>query len=167
MYSYVALLCCKGTCQTVFSFILFFQEQGCAASCYTGNFQNAYTPEDRPGYYNLHIIIILLIGYRVQATTIRGPNTVKCFCSNAVLLTDGQNTCDQFMQGRRLKRAWSSCILGIPFILSGRPNKCWPHTCDTCVITTQRLGLRAPLVDPNNERLTVGDTVTVPIHEST
>ena len=54
MYSYVALLCCKGTCQTVFSFILFFQEQGCWASCYTATFQNAYTPEDRPAYYNLH-----------------------------------------------------------------------------------------------------------------
>ena len=38
----------------------------------------------------------------------------------------------------------------IPFILSGIPNKCWLHTCDACIITTWRLGLRAPLVTRNN-----------------
>ena len=32
------------------------------------------------------------------------------------------------------------------FILSGSPNECWLHTCRACVITTWRLGLRAPLV---------------------
>ena len=39
------------------------------------------------------------------------------------------------------------CIL---FILSGRPNESWLHTCDACVITTWRLGLLAPLVTHNN-----------------
>ena len=27
---------------------------------------------------------------------------------------------------------------------------CWPHTCDACVTTTWRLGLKAPLVARNN-----------------
>ena len=49
-------------------------------------------------------------GYGVPATTTRGPNAVKCFCSNAVLLrefhlTDGQNTSDQISRSRRLKHA--------------------------------------------------------------
>ena len=83
--------------------------------------------------------------------TIGGPNAVKRFCPNTVLLhkfhlTDGWNMRDQITRGRRSKRSWSNCVLCIPFILSGSPNKCWPHTCDTCVITTLRLGLRAPLV---------------------
>ena len=34
------------------------------------------------------------------------------------------------------KRASSNCVLCIPFILSRRPNECWLHTCDACVITT-------------------------------
>ena len=29
------------------------------------------------------------------------------------------------------------------------PNECWLHTCDACVITTGRLGLRFPLVAVN------------------
>ena len=36
--------------------------------------------------------------------------------------------------------AWSKCVL---CILGGNPNECWLHTCDACVITTWRLGLRA------------------------
>ena len=47
---------------------------------------------------------------------------------------------------RRSKRAWSKCVLCIPFILSRSPNECWLHTCDSCVITSWRLGLPAPLV---------------------
>ena len=35
------------------------------------------------------------------------------------------------------------CVLCIPFIRSGSPNHCLLHTCDTCLITTWRLGLRA------------------------
>ena len=42
------------------------------------------------------------------------------------------------------QNAWSNCILCIPFILSGSPNKCWLHTCDTCIISIWRLGLQAP-----------------------
>ena len=38
----------------------------------------------------------------------------------------------------------------IPFILSGTANKCWLHTCDTCVIKTWRFGLQVPLVARNN-----------------
>ena len=40
-----------------------------------------------------------------------------------------------------------------PSILSGSPNECWLHTCHACVITTSRLGLRAPLVARNKKRL--------------
>ena len=50
---------------------------------------------------------------------------------------------------RRFKRAWSNCVLYIPYILSGSPNECWLHTCNACVITSWRLGLRAPLVAHN------------------
>ena len=42
----------------------------------------------------------------------------------------------------RSKCARSNVITCIPFILSGSPNKCWLHICDTCVITAWRLGLR-------------------------
>ena len=51
----------------------------------------------------------------------------------------------QITRGRRPKCVWSNCVLCIPFIVSGRPNEWWPHTCDACVITTWRLGLRTPL----------------------
>ena len=74
----------------------------------------------------------------------RQQSKVKHFCSNAVsalrrfLVTDVRHTPDQITRGRRSKRAWSDCVLCIPFILSGSPNKCWLHTCDACVITTWR-----------------------------
>ena len=37
------------------------------------------------------------------------------------------------------------------FLVKSRwsPNECWLQTCDACVITTRRLGLRAPLVTQN------------------
>ena len=44
---------------------------------------------------------------------------------------------------------WSNCVLCIPFILSGGPIERWLHTCDACVITTWRSGLRTPLVARN------------------
>ena len=72
----------------------------------------------------------------------------KCFCSSAVLCisfmwqNDGQNMHDQITSDRRSKRAWSKCVLCIPYILSGSPNRCLLHTCDSCIITTWRLGLR-------------------------
>ena len=56
-------------------------------------------------------------------------------------VTDSQNTRDQITSDRGSKRAWSNCVLRIPFILSGSPNECWLHTCDVRVITTWRLGL--------------------------
>ena len=71
----------------------------------------------------------------------------KCFCSSAVLCisfmwqNDGQNMHDQITSDRRSKRAWSKCVLCIPYILSGSPNRCLLHTCDSCIITTWRLGL--------------------------
>ena len=54
--------------------------------------------------------LVINKGYGVQATTTRGPNVVKRFCSNAVLLrefqlTDGQNTSDQISRSRRFKHA--------------------------------------------------------------
>ena len=61
-------------------------------------------------------------------------------------VTDGENTRDQITSGRGSKRASSNCVLCIPFIVSGSPNECWLHTGDACVITTWRLGLRAPLL---------------------
>ena len=55
----------------------------------------------------------------------------------------GQNTRDQITSDRRSKRAWSHCIMCIPFILNGSPNECCIHICDACVTTTWRLGLLA------------------------
>ena len=88
----------------------------------------------------------------VWATTIY---KVKRFFPNAVsalrrfLVTDGQNTRNQIMRCSLSKRAWSNCVVYIPFILSGTPTKCWLRTCDSCVITTWTLGLGAPLVTCN------------------
>ena len=65
-------------------------------------------------------------------------------------MTDGQNMREQSRRGRRSKHAQSNCILCIPFILSGSPNKFWLHTCDACIIRTWRLVLQAPLVTSNN-----------------
>ena len=64
-------------------------------------------------------------------------------------MTDGQNTRDQITSDRRSKRAWSMCVLCIPYILSGSPILRWLYTCDACVITTWRLGLWAPPVARN------------------
>ena len=50
---------------------------------------------------------------------------------------------------RRSKRAWLNCVLCIPLIFRGSPNKCWLRTCDACIITTWRSGLWAPFVAHN------------------
>ena len=64
-------------------------------------------------------------------------------------LMDSQNTHDQITSDRRSKCVWSNCILCIPLILSGSPNESCLHTCDACVITTWRLGLRSSLAARN------------------
>ena len=64
--------------------------------------------------------------------------------------TDSQNACDHIARDRRSRRTWSNCVLCIPFILSGSPNRCRRNTCDACVITTWRWGWRAPLVARND-----------------
>ena len=64
-------------------------------------------------------------------------------------VTDGQDMFDQITRNRKSKCVWSKSILCIPYILSGNPNECWLHTCNTCAMTTWRLGLRAPLVTYN------------------
>ena len=74
---------------------------------------------------------------------------LQCCALRRFHVADGQSMRDQITRGRRSKWARSNCILCIPFILSGSPNQCWLHTCDTCVMTTWRLGLRAPLVARN------------------
>ena len=82
----------------------------------------------------------------------------KRFCSNTVLWllclsftwqADVLTVKTRFIRLRgvdRPKRAWPNCVLCIPFIFSGSSNDCWLHMCDACVITTWRLGLRAPFV---------------------
>ena len=88
------------------------------------------------------------------ATTIEGQN--HCALRTKFHVSDSQNTRNHITSDRRSKRAWSYCVLCIPFILSGSPNQCWLHTCDACLITTWRLGLRAPLVARNKFVLFVG-----------
>ena len=66
-------------------------------------------------------------------------------------VTDDQKMLDQITTDRKSKRVWSKCVLCIPYILSGNPKEYWLYTCtcDTYVITTWRLGLRAALVTRN------------------
>ena len=64
-------------------------------------------------------------------------------------MRDSQKARDHITSDRRSKLAGSNCILCISFILSGSQNECWLNTCDECVVTTWRLGLRAPLVARN------------------
>ena len=76
---------------------------------------------------------------------------LKSFFSNAVLCVSfkwqmDRSTRVQITSDRRSKRAWSNCVVYIPFILNGSPTECWLHTYNACVITTWRLRLRAPLV---------------------
>ena len=58
--------------------------------------------------------------------------------------TDSQNRRDQITSDGRSKRSLSDLrsVHFIAFILNGRLNECWLHTCRACVITTWRLGLR-------------------------
>ena len=96
---------------------------------------------------------VITKAYGVQATTIEGQNAfapVLCFMYTCKFhMTDGQNILNQITSGRRSKCGWSKCILCIPYILSGSPNECWLHTCDTRVITTWRLQLRVTRGAPN------------------
>ena len=86
--------------------------------------------------------LVITKGYGVQATTNEGQNAfVQRFALRKFHATDGQNARDHITSNRRFKRARSNCFMCIPFILSGRPNDCWLHTGDACVITTWRLGL--------------------------
>ena len=48
---------------------------------------------------------------------------------------------DQITSNRRLQRESSNCVLCIPYILTGSPNRCWLHTCNACIITTWKLVL--------------------------
>ena len=64
-------------------------------------------------------------------------------------VTDSQNTRDHITSDRRSRRAWSNCVLRIPFILSESPKERWLHACNACAITTWRLGLRAPFLARN------------------
>ena len=83
----------------------------------------------------------------MQATTIEGQSTFAPALCFAQVSRDGwSKDARSEMSDRKSKRVWLTCVLCIPYILSGNPNECWLHTCDTCVITTWRLGLWAPLV---------------------
>ena len=75
--------------------------------------------------------------------------------------THSQNTCDHAKSDSKSKRAWSNCVLCIPFILSGSPNECCLHTCDACVIKTWRLGLRATRGARNKS--IYSSTVVIPV----
>ena len=58
---------------------------------------------------------------------------LKSFFSNAVLCVSfkwqmDRSTRVQITSDRRSKRAWSNCIMCIPFILNGSPTECWLNT---------------------------------------
>ena len=78
----------------------------------------------------------------------------KRFCSNAVLCVSF--TWQMFktrvirlrgVEGRNARDQIAFCAFHS--FLVGVQTKCWLHTCDTCIMTTWRLGLRAPLVARN------------------
>ena len=71
------------------------------------------------------------------------PSKVKtlllhCCALGKFHMKDSQSMPDQIMSDRRSKRAWSNCVLCIPFILSGSPNEYWLYKCNACVIKTWR-----------------------------
>ena len=80
------------------------------------------------------------------------PLDNPCFAKVSRARWSKHATHDQITRGRRSKRAWSNCVLCIPVILSGSPNKSWLHTWDALLITTWRLGLQAPFVASNKYR---------------
>ena len=54
-------------------------------------------------------------------------------------------------KGRKSKCARSNYVLWIPFFLSGSPNKCWLHTCDTCIMRASLVaGNKQATIYPNN-----------------
>ena len=70
---------------------------------------------------NLKLVITKVDG--VRATKIESQNALlHCYALPKFYVTDSQNTRDLITSDRRSKRAWSNCVLGIPFILSGSPN---------------------------------------------
>ena len=83
-------------------------------------------------FANIWPKLVIIKGYGVRATT----SLLRRCALRKFQVTDSQITRDQITSDRRSKRAWSNCVLCIPFILSGISNECWLHTCDACVITT-------------------------------
>ena len=76
-----------------------------------------------------------IVGLSDLFTSMFAPMRTAVFCA-CFTWSDGQSTCDQIMSNKRSKCRWSNCVLCIPSILSGSPNKCWLHTC-TVVQNTQ------------------------------
>ena len=74
--------------------------------------------------------------------------SVLCFCTVKCHMI-GQIACDQITSGNKSKCTWPDCILLIPFILSGSPNKHYLHKCFPCIKATWRLGLWALLETRN------------------
>ena len=77
-------------------------------------------------------------------------NIIKCSHPKMTGQNDQQ---DESLTGQVHDQAGHCPLTGRYFelcILSGSPNECWLHTCSTYIITTWRLGLRAPLVARNN-----------------
>ena len=74
---------------------------------------------------------------------------IQCCALHKFHMTEGQHMLDQITSGRMSKCVWLKCVLCIPYILSGSPNECCLHPHDECIITTWRLGWRAPLVARN------------------
>ena len=74
--------------------------------------------------------VVITKGYGVRATTIEGQYAfAPSLCAlRKFHVTDSQNTRDQIASDRKSKRTWSNCLLCISFILSGRPNECWPFS---------------------------------------
>ena len=76
------------------------------------------------------------------------------FCSNAVLcagftwqIVKTRVIRLRGVEGRNMRDQIAFCTFH-SFLVEVQAN-CWQHTCDACVITTWRLGLRAPLVARN------------------
>ena len=81
----------------------------------------------------------------MRGTTIGGPNAflLQHCASRKFHVSNGQNKTRVIrlrgVEGRNARDQFA-------FLVVRSLNEYWLHTCDACVMTTWRLGLRAPLV---------------------
>ena len=90
-----------------------------------------------------HILVVPSSNQRLRSAKVKALLLQRC-ALRKFHVTDGHNTRDQITSDRKSKRAWSKCVLYIPYIFSGSLNEYWLHTCDACVIATWKWAQGVP-----------------------